>query len=158
VSRYFSDLIIRDENGQPLALVEVKGDLASDRERAAVLRRNVLAHTTAADVSFFLLLTPSVGYLWKSNPPLDAANSFVRPPDAEFSTSEILQHYVPGQGNEISRVGSVLELIFYQWLSDLANGASGRGPGKSKALADVGFLEAVRGAHVILEDEFDRVR
>lgn len=158
MSRYFSDLIIRGESGQPLALVEIKGDLASSRERAAILRRNVLAHTTAADVPFFLLLTPSVGYLWKFNPPLDAANSLVRPPDAEFSTSEILQHYVPGQDEDIRQADSILELIFYQWLSDLANGANGRGPRKSRALADVGFLEAMRGAHVILEGELDRIR
>ncbi len=157
-SHNFSDLTIRDENNRPLALVEIEGDVASRPDYAAILRSNVLSHTSALDIPFFLVLTPSVGYLWKSNPPLDAANSLVRLPDAEFSTAEILQHYVPGPVSETGWLGSALELVFYQWLFDLANGSNGVAPTKPRELTDTGFLQSMRGAHVILEDEFDRVR
>ncbi len=154
MQEYFADFIIRDKSERPLAVVEIKGDFESSRERASQLRRNILMHAAVAEVPFFLFLTPSVGYLWKPNPLSDATDSLSRLPDAEFSTSEIMQHYLPEPSESPRRVHSVLELIFFQWLSDLAAGSRARDLAGHEALAETGFLEAIRGANIILDGWF----
>lgn len=144
-----ADVLVRDQNGWPVAIVEVKNRPGLSSEDAASIRRNMLVHGLASqDVPFFLVVSQDSGYLWNQLPrqfPDEAA-------PVEFPMQPVLSHYVRWlvPGGRIS--GSSLEFVVANWLTDLS---IDNGPALREIrdqLAPTGFLEAVEGATVTLNE------
>lgn len=146
-----STLIIRDIEGLTVALVEVKGGSHSSVDRAEGIRRNVLAHYSGAATPYFVYLSQTTGYIWKREPTREPDDKRVRPPDGEFSLVEVVCEYLPATTSSTTYSGSQLELIYYQWLSDLADGIPVSNDATRKTLSETGFLAAIQGASILGE-------
>src|SRR5690242_19942224 len=78
-----ADLIIKNIEGNPIAVVEVKNLKDLSREEAIEMRHILLTHGFPSHVPYFLLLSQEVGFLWKDVKPndLDAAPTYEFPMD-----------------------------------------------------------------------------
>ena len=62
--RINADIVVRDSEGNALALVEVKNRQELSPDIAATLRRNLISHGLAnQNARFFLLVSQDMGYL-----------------------------------------------------------------------------------------------
>jgi hypothetical protein len=148
---YQPDLEIRDSQGKVIAIIEVKGQETITGEGAAQVRRNVLAHSTVPPSPFFAVVTPTTGYLWRTGPSVDSDLSYARLPDATFSTEGVIQRYLPEPRPTRHRNGQHLELVFYQWLTELTNGMLADKSDADEALSKAGLVDAARGGFVDLK-------
>ncbi|HET8852453.1 MAG TPA: hypothetical protein VFN02_07995, partial [Ktedonobacteraceae bacterium] len=89
-SRPRPDILVRDPDGFPIAIVEIKNRQNLSRDVATELRRSMVAHGLPARVPYFLLLSQDVGYLWKDvkQTDLDA------PPTYEFPMDKVVTRYL----------------------------------------------------------------
>ncbi len=147
-SRPRPDILIRDPDGFPIAVVEIKNRQNLSRDVATEMRRNMIAHGLPSRVPYFLLLSQDVGYLWKE-PKQGNADA---PPTYEFPMSPIVTRYLRRDPNE-RLYGAELELLALQWLTDLTLKPERDTEEPEKTLARAGFNEAIRGATVLLEEE-----
>ncbi len=148
---YRPDIAIRDAQGKVIAIIEVKGQETITGERAAQVRRNVLAHSPVPPVPFFAVVTPTTGYIWRTGPSFDSDQSFARLPDATFSTEGVIQRYLPEPRPTRIRNGPQLELVFYQWLTELTHGVPTDKSDAYEALSKAGLVDAAKGGFVDLQ-------
>ena len=147
-SRPRPDILIRDDQGYPVAVVEVKNMQDLTRDEATELRRNLIDYGIPSRVPYFLLLSQDVGFLWKESKPenLDA------PPDYEFPMNNVMSRYWKGNPNK-RLLGLAFELLVLQWLTDITENPEKNTEEPEKTLALAGFNEAIKGATVLLEEE-----
>lgn len=143
----YADIVVRNADGNTIAVVEVKNRENLSRDVAIDLRRNLIAHGLVPAAQYFLLLSQDSGFLWKDMglATLDA------PPTQEFSMQPVLQRYLP-QMEPKNRLGeSILELLVLQWLNEIA--IDGREPPEEpeRLLATSGFLDSLRDATILVE-------
>ena len=142
------DLLIRNQKGQILAVVEIKNRQDIDLDMATAFRRNMIVHGLVPEIPFFLLLSQDIGFVWKGTVSPDA------PPGYQFPMNNVVARYLPdlAPGERLKEVQ--LELVLVQWLTDLAEEPQIALEEPEKSLALSGFLESIRGATVLSEVQF----
>jgi hypothetical protein len=136
------DFLIKNSQGAVVAVVEVKNPEILTAP-AAVAARNQLAHGVWPNsLRFIAVLSQNRGYLFRHG--ADPR------PIAEFPMIDVVQRYYPPALPEQRFRGAELEIILQQWLRELAAGASG-GEEAVRALADAGFVDAIRAGQVELQ-------
>lgn len=144
---YKPDIIIKGQNGQQVAIIEVKNlqDLTS--EIAVAYRQNLLIHGMPSSIPYFLLVSQDICFLWKHN----VAETSDTPPTVSFDMRSIVRRY---DGSRDSRrlYKVSLVLLVLQWLTNLSIGNEQTGQEPEKTLTRVGFIEAIRGGDIIAED------
>jgi len=145
-SRPRPDILVRDPDGFPIAIVEIKNRQNLSRDVATELRRSMIAHGLPARVPYFLLLSQDVGYLWKDvkQTDLDA------PPTFEFPMDKVVTRYLKEDSKQ-RLYGSILELLVFQWLNDLATNSGNESEEPEKTLALSGFSQSVKDSTILTE-------
>jgi hypothetical protein len=143
-----ADILVRDAQGQPMAIVEIRNRQNLSRDIATELRRNLAAYGVPVKVPYFLLLSQDVGFLWKepNSENLDAS------PNYEFPMDKVVARYLK-ENSDQRLYGSILEVLVYHWLNDLATRPQNENEEPEKTLAEAGFNESIKGATVVAEDE-----
>ena len=85
-----ADILIRNQKGQILAVVEIKNREDIDLDVATAFRRNMIAHGLIPQIPFFLLLSQDIGFIWKGTERPDA------PPIYQFPMNNVVARYLPG--------------------------------------------------------------
>lgn len=146
-SRPRPDILIRDPEGYPIAVVEVKNIQNLSRDMAMELRHNLIEYGIPARVTYFLLLSQDIGFLWKELKHLDPD----APPNYEFPMDKVVTRYLK-EDSERRLYGSILELIVFQWLNDLATNPGTGDEEPEKTLALSGFIESIKDATILTEE------
>jgi hypothetical protein len=133
-----SDILFSDEQGRPVAAVEVRNHRALTAEVATALRRALAEQGLLPDVRFFLLVSQDVGFIWDKLATLNADAA----PVASFPMSDVIACLSPKLGERQRLRNSELGLLVLNWLASLR-------PGNPKTEAErvldaTGFLDAVR--------------
>jgi hypothetical protein len=138
------DLVIQNDEGDPIALVEVANPSHLSRDRATEIHRNIMKRGLPKHVSYLLLLSQDKGYLWE-NPDRESEEA---PPDYEFSMDEVINRY---RTEQMSRrlYTEVLEFLVFQWLMSLANSEQESSEEPEKTLSLSGFNKSIKGATVL---------
>lgn len=144
-----ADVLVKGLDGRPVAVVEVKNRPDLRAGIAASIRRNLITHGMVnQSVPYFLLVSQDAGFLWdqrsKSHPD--------DPPAVEFSMEPVVGYYVRWLAPDTRLDGSALEFVVANWLADQSIGNGPAFPETTEQLAAVGFLEAVEGAMVSINE------
>ncbi|WIG60950.1 MAG: hypothetical protein OJF49_003698 [Ktedonobacterales bacterium] len=140
------DITVTGQDGQQIAVVEVKSRENLSRDIATTYRRNMVAHGVASPVPFFVVISQDAGYLWKPG----KGKAIDLPPDVEFSMDTIVQRYLH-EPPKHRLIGTELQLLVLEWLRDLSVGRDDRDEEPEKALAEAGFSDSIRGGEVVVE-------
>src|SRR5205085_9475212 len=146
-SRPRPDILIRDSEGYPIAIVEVKNIQNLSQDVAMELRHNLIEYGIPARVPYFLLLSQDVGFLWKTSNHLDLD----APPNYEFPMDKIVTRYLK-EDSERRPYGSILELVVFQWLNDLATNPGNANEEPEKTLSLSGFITSIKDAAIFDKD------
>ena len=144
-----ADVLIQGQEGWPIAMVEVKNRKGLTAEVATAIRRNLVAHgLMIQQVPYFLVVSQDAGFLWrqrKQQGPVD-------PPTVEFPMQPVVSYYVSWLAAGERLGGGALELIVANWLADQSVGGGPDLPETTERLSEIGFLEAIRGATVRINE------
>src|SRR5438309_1623509 len=110
-SRPKPDILIRDDQGYPVAVVEVNNRQNLSREVATELRHNLIDYGIPSRVPYFLILSQDVGFLWKES----KLENLDAPPDYEFPMNSVMIRYWKRNPEE-RLLGLAFELLVLQWL------------------------------------------
>jgi hypothetical protein len=136
--------------GRVVASVEIQNLQNLTRDAATYIRYNMLVDGLLARTPYFLVMSQDKGYLWKDS----WQEGDDAPPTYEFPTNNIAPRYVKRKPGE--RLYAVeIELLAFQWLTDLAKGKQKIGEEPENTLAQAGFIDTIKDATVILEDTSD---
>ncbi len=138
MAQYRPDIIITDQFGATLAIIQVKSFTGVDVKNASQYMRNLLAHGVVPSARFTMLVTADTGYLWGA----PAAVVREAAPLLLFPIDPILRHFLPGRDFQRPIGGDFLETITRFWLEDLTDGRAVDDQVDS-SLRDAGFLQAV---------------
>ena len=146
-SRPRPDILIRDPEGYPLAVVEVNNLPDLSRDMATELRHNLIEYGVPARVPYFLILSQDMGFLWKEvmQANLDA------PPTYEFPMDKVVTRYLKEDSGQ-KLYGSILELLVFLWLNDLATRPGNGTEEPERTLALSGFSQAIKDATILTEE------
>ena len=112
----YCDLLIKNSEGQPTLIVEVKGRINTSSQWAAQLRRNILAHGILPKAPYFLLAFPDKFYLWTDS----QVDLNEREPNYIIDARPILEPYLKKSGVTVDRIrDESLELIVASWLGEI---------------------------------------
>ncbi len=141
------DLLIKNGEGNPVAIIEVKSIVNMSKDRATEIRGNMLKNGLPSSIPYFLLLSQDEGYLWKS---LDQPD-----PDAlplyHFPMSRIVQQYSLKKPDQ-RLYEQELELLVLHWLANLIANRQETTEEPEKTLAQAGFSESVENGIVLIEE------
>ncbi len=148
ISRPRADILVRDLEGNPIAIVEVKNLKDLSRDEAIEMRHNLIEYGVPSHVPYFLLLSQDVGFLWKGTQHeyLDA------PPMYEFPMDKVVARYSdrkPGQ----RLYEAELEVLVLRWLTNLATKPQKNIEEPERTLALSDFIESIKDASVLIEAE-----
>lgn len=148
---YQGDILIRNQDGNIVASIEIKNTSNYDRNVASNLRRNMFVHGLLKDVPYFLTMSRDKGYLW-NNIEQKAEDS---QPLLEFSMEKVMDKYVSNKNDYKNKLSSrELELIILRWLlsiSELDMEYVKQEPEKS--LLEVGFLNSISNGLIASGEE-----
>ena len=147
-SRRTADILIQSPEGNPIAVVEVKNIPNLTRNEAIQLRRNLADYGVPFQMPFFLLLSQDIGFLWKDS----KYENLDSQPTYEFPMDRVVARYSSREPGERMYEAEFVFLVL-RWLNNLATKQQNIGEEPEKSLAILGFIEAVRGADVLLEAE-----
>ncbi len=145
---YRPDISIRAQDGETIALVEVKNAKVLSHDAALELYHDVIAESTAAQAPYFLLLSQRLGFLWGQRGTRRDRDAV---PLAEFAMRGVVARYLPDLAEGDWLRGQELTFILSQWLFSLATGQQTPTDEPEKTLAGIGFLAVIEGAIVALE-------
>jgi len=138
-----SDITVRGRNGNVVLVGECRNALNLDRESAQWIYDRQLVNFQRS-APYLLLMSQDHGYLWSS--PAQPG----QPPAFEFAMAPVIQRYAPELGAEDRLLGSQLDLVVGQWLSELSVGLVGETEAE-EALRSAGVIAALQGADISLE-------
>lgn len=142
------DILVRNPEGDPIAIVEVKNLKDLSRDEAMELRHNLIDYGIPSHVPYFLLLSQEVGFLWKG-PRYESPDA---PPSYEFPMDKVVARYSKREpGRRLYE--AELEILVLQWLTNLSTKPQTNTEEPEKILALSGFNEAIKGASVLIEEE-----
>ena len=138
------DITIRKRDGRPIAIVEVKNKRALTEADASFLRRSFLAHGLIEDIPYFLVLSQDVGYLWHQEAsPSSDVDAFIR-----FSMDGVLKRFMSEADIDERLRGAQLELVVWQWLTEIAGNGLNADQEPERQLRSSGFLDALQETSV----------
>ena len=139
------DITIRKRDGRPIAIVEVKNKRVLTEADATFLRRGFLAHGLMEDIPYFLVLSQDVGYLWHQDAPATGSDvdTFTR-----FSMDAVLRRFTSDANRETRLYGAQLELVVWQWLTEIAGNGLNADQEPERQLRSSGFLDALQETSV----------
>lgn len=137
--RYRYDLVVRNNEGNLIAIIEVKNPRKLDPQFAHTLAQAALADTQLQQIPYLMVVSQDTGYLWRDVSPdkidIQAASRF--PMNAALARDAALY-----PGRRMS--GDELVLRIQHWLTQLSLGQVSLGREPEKTLASQGFLAAIR--------------
>jgi hypothetical protein len=141
------DFIAYSNNGEPLLLVEVKGQRPTSESWAARFRQNLMAQGSLPRAPFFLIATPERMYFWRQN---DADGKEELPQFTIDAATELKPYFEKFKQTPEKATGSALEMILFTWLVDLSQSGKARAREDSsiKWLSDSGLLDALSRARI----------
>lgn len=151
ITRTHPDILIRSRDNVPIAIVEVKNRREWPETLVTSMRRNMIAHGILPPIPYFLLISQEQGFIWRQKSEPEEDDSVDRPPDAKFSMLHIVDRYAPANLTGSWLRGAELQYVVQRWLDDLATGARHEGDNTEQILAEVGFINAIADASVLLE-------
>ena len=150
---YPADIAAYNNAGKVVLIVEVKSRRGTSTDWAAKTRHNILAHSSALSVPFFLLALPDRFYLWKST-----GSEIIKedePPTFEVDALPLLNPYYKqlGRTTAESLSGGGFELIVVSWLTEIlrANDLSDLSEQNRRWLQESGLYQVLRGARLAVE-------
>ncbi|WP_324715283.1 hypothetical protein U7230_07775 [Carboxydochorda subterranea] len=141
------DIVVYDKYGQAVAIVEVKSRRDISDAVASELAARLWDTPTALppSVQYVLLLTPSRGYLWQVS-----GNRVNWHDRISFPMEQIVARY-GGLKTQPGLLHLSLAYLVNRWLSDLVLGRDEQDPDLRAALRRSGFVDAIAGGDVRLE-------
>src|SRR5258708_32928803 len=146
MSSFLPDLVIKNSEGLPVAVVEVQSRRDMSSNVATEIRHSLLARGLPAQIPYFLLLSQDVGYLWKTSDTLDA------PPTYNFPMDNVIMRYSTGASDR-RLYETELALLILQWLINLSIKPQNAVEEPEKTLELVGFNNAIKDAVVLIEEK-----
>jgi len=142
------DLIAYGSEGQPLLLVEVKGQRQTSATWAARFRQNLMEAGALPRAPFFMIATPERMYFWRR----DERDQASREPQFSVDAVSELTPYFEKLRQSPEKVSrSALQLILFTWLVDLSQ-PSGQARARQDPLlqwlSSSGLLDALGGARI----------
>jgi len=107
----------------------------------------LIEYGVPARVPYFLILSQDMGFLWKE---VKQADLDV-PPTYEFPMDKVVTRYLKEDSGQ-RLYGSILELLVFQWLNDLATRPGNETEEPEKTLALSGFSQAIKDATILTEE------
>jgi len=100
MSPFQADLLIETYKSDPVAIIEIYNALNLSKERAIVIRGDMLRSGLPLSVPYFLLVSQDKGYLWKNSeqPDSDA------PPLYHFPMTRIVRKYAPEITGDLNHI------------------------------------------------------
>lgn len=142
--RFDPDITIRKRDGSPIAIVEVKNKRELTERDASSLRRRFLEHGLIGNVPYFLVLSQDVGYLWHQEAPTGSeVETFTR-----FSMDAVLRRFLSEADLGVRLHGAELELVVWQWLTEIAGNGLNAEQEPERQLHSSGFLDALQETSV----------
>ncbi|MDQ5824871.1 MAG: hypothetical protein M3441_11805 [Chloroflexota bacterium] len=143
----YADIVIRNSDGNTVALVEVNNSQNLSRDVVVDLRRNLIEHGFVLAAPYFLIVSQDSGFLWKD---VDAT-VLDSPPTYEFSMRPVMQRYQSAIDAKGRLSGSVLELLVLHWLNEIALNGKHPQEDPERLLATSGFLDSLHDAVILVE-------
>jgi hypothetical protein len=139
------DVAVRNALGNPIVVVEVKNLEGLSPDIATQLHRNMAAHGLLENAAYFLLVSQDKGYLWRERRGMTPESG----PLAQFPMASVVARYASWVDDGTRLRGSELRPVVAQWLRDLSNDPGlAQHTEPERSLAEVGFLDALRGGTV----------
>lgn len=142
------DILIRNEQDEGIAVIEVKNQLRVPADIRDEYRKQLAGYGLLTGATYFLVLSQEMGFLWKGTPlvVLDT------PPLLQFSMREIIQLYTQTTDPTARRLEeSEVEFLVYGWMFDLTSELRNPDTKTEKLLATTGFIDAVKRGLVVAE-------
>jgi hypothetical protein len=144
-----ADIIVYAADRYPVLAVEIKETRQASAEKAAAVRRNLLAHRLLSDSAFFLLVYPTMLFLWRRETPASGLPDYIASATPVLNDTELK---VAGDDGVHLRKGG-LQLRVFAWLSVLASDLRSADPKSEpeKMLIDSGVYAQLRHGDVRFE-------
>jgi hypothetical protein len=142
------DIRVIGNDGQTIAIIEVRNRKDFTPEIVAEQAKYWLAHISMRHIPFFLLISQNDAYIWAH-----MKHREIKPvlPTYNIPMREVIDHYMPSLSPNERLRETELELIVYQWILQLSIGNKILPSTVSNGLTSSGFLDAVREASVQFE-------
>ncbi|HEU5379252.1 MAG TPA: hypothetical protein VFV38_27840 [Ktedonobacteraceae bacterium] len=147
MSTFKADLLIKDNEGKPIAVIEVQSRHNLSSDVATEIRRTLLEHGLPAQIPYFLLLSQDDGYLWKGSVQLMPDS----PPMYHFPMNSVIHRYSLKEPDQ-RLFASELELLMLHWLANLSMKQPETPEEPEKTLAQAGFNESIKNGMVLIEE------
>ncbi len=138
MSNFQPDLVIKNVEGKPIAVIEVQGRQDLTLDVAMEIRRNMLDSGLPAHIPYFLLLSQDHGFLWQDS---QTGTSDV-PPAYDFPMDKIISRY-SNRNPEQRLFATELELLVLHWLTNLSSKPQKVMEEPEKTLAFSGFNASI---------------
>ena len=140
-----ADVLVRSDDGYPIAIIEIEARHDLTRVGAMTLRRRVLGQDLIREVAYFLLLSQNTSYLWKGEQSLN------EPPMYEFLMSKVLARYLPKTDLKEDMERTRFQLAVFQWMIDSTRTQLDTMEEPDRILVSSGFLASISGALILTE-------
>ncbi len=147
MSAFRPDLLIKNIDDHPIAVVEVQSRLNMSSDVATEIRRNMLNRGLPTYIPYFLLISQDKGFLWINHLTKDRDSL----PNYEFPMDKVIERYSL-RGPEQRLYQTELELLILQWLTNLSSKPQELTEEPEKTLVIAGFNDSIKDAMVLIEE------
>jgi hypothetical protein len=139
-----TDIVVYARDRRPVLAVEIKEKINASAKDATALRRYLLAHGLVPASAFYLIVYPTMLFLWRRETPATGLPDYAV--SAKLAGDEM-------DGAHLRKGG--LQLVVFWWLSVLANDLRDADPSSEaeKMLIDSGVYENLRHGEVRFEGD-----
>ena len=141
-----ADILLKSKEGKTLAFIEVKNIENLSKRDATEIRSRIQEFFPSLANYFFMILTQDKTFVWS---PISKGSSSA---PHEFETKNIVQFYRHQKAGVRLREIE-LQLLLFQWLSDLASGLPVPSLEPERSFLDLGLMEQIRGSRVFMDDK-----
>lgn len=142
------DFLIYAPQGHLRAVVEVKGGRGKTAEWAALFRRNIMEIGDTPPAEFYLFVMADRIWVWKDVPPVPKLVM----PTLEVDAAPIFAPYYKAFNRSPERTDYYLvETMASIWLENLSDPYRAL-PDAVRPLQDIGFVEALRNARIVVPE------
>lgn len=143
------DIVVTKPSGAPVALIQLWNPITLSRKDAIDYRDRTYHHGWDDwRVSFFLLLSQDVGFVWDEGAQAKGAS-----PTLEFSMAPVIKRYLPHHDGRERLLGFSLDMLVNSWLNELAGAFRDVCDEPETSLAATGFIEKIQGGYIRIDDE-----
>ena len=110
-----ADLVIKNLEGPPIAIVEVQTRSNLSRDVATEIRHNMLERGLPSHLPYFMLLSQDRGYLWKE---ANGETGLVQP-NYEFPMGKVVERYSQHEPGQRLFEPELLYIVLH-WLTNIS--------------------------------------